>query len=70
VLQSLYDDGVMSPFIPRVRWIHAMWSVLDSWFRSIAFMLMMLWRLRLATMFFGRMIFATPIDSINIPCPS
>jgi hypothetical protein len=24
VLQSLYDDGVMSPFIPRVRWIHVM----------------------------------------------
>jgi hypothetical protein len=24
VLQSLYDDGVMSSFIPRVRWIHAM----------------------------------------------
>jgi hypothetical protein len=26
--------------------------------------------LRLATVFFGRMISATPIDSINIPCPS
>jgi hypothetical protein len=24
VLQSLKDDGVMSSFIPRVRWIHAM----------------------------------------------
>jgi hypothetical protein len=24
VIQSLQDDGVMSPFIPRVRWIHVM----------------------------------------------
>jgi hypothetical protein len=24
VLQSVLDDGVMSPFIPRVRWIHVM----------------------------------------------
>jgi hypothetical protein len=24
VLQSLYNDGVMSLFIPRVRWIHVM----------------------------------------------
>jgi hypothetical protein len=24
VLQSLKDDGVMSPFTPRVRWIHTM----------------------------------------------
>jgi hypothetical protein len=70
VLQSLYDDGVMSSFIPRVRWIHSMWSLLDSWFQFIAFMLMMLWRLTLATVFFRRMISATPIDSINIPCPS
>jgi hypothetical protein len=27
VLQSVLDDGVMSPFIPRVRWIHVMWSL-------------------------------------------
>jgi hypothetical protein len=27
VLQSLWDDGVMSLFIPRVRWIHVMWSL-------------------------------------------
>jgi hypothetical protein len=24
VLQFVYDDGVMSPFIPRVRWMHDM----------------------------------------------
>jgi hypothetical protein len=24
VLQSVYDDGVMSPFVPRVRWMHDM----------------------------------------------
>jgi hypothetical protein len=24
VLQSVSDDGVMSPFVPRVRWMHDM----------------------------------------------